>query len=137
LHQNQPQKRAGEARGQVRRAGRGDEAAGLGLGPIGAELTMSADDFFAAAERVLLEVIDAGETPASWRLTSSLYIHLEEGQDWRIHARRVEQLAAEEPRPLYGLAVYVEPGAHHAWDLRTSEGQKWDERGRVVYSVKG
>jgi hypothetical protein len=93
---------------------------------------MSAEDFFAGAELTLLAVLDAGDAPASWTITSALYLHLDDSADWRAHAKRAEY-GGEPARPLYGVPVQVEPGAHHAWKLRSAAGETWDERGRVIY----
>jgi hypothetical protein len=91
---------------------------------------MSADAFFPAAERALDAVRDDGDAPRRWTLTSSLYGCLDDTQGHWEHSRRAIE-GREVPKPLYGVPVSIEAGAHHAWTLRTSGGATWTASGLI------
>lgn len=86
-------------------------------------------EFLDSSARIVDAILDTGDQPKRFTLTSALYRHIDfpDGRPGEVYQ------ATEVPERLYGCALLVEPGAHHAWSIRTEAGKLWNERGPVSY----
>ena len=82
--------------------------------------TETYEELCAALLHALDEHDEGGPEPIGWTVTSEMYRQLDyPGEPFEHFKAADAAIYSGELKPLYGLPVSIETGAHHAWSLRT------------------
>jgi hypothetical protein len=90
-------------------------------------------EFLDASAPIVDAILEAGDQPSSFTVTTDLYRHIDFEGTGKAKSHQ-GHYHGERPETLYGCRVFVEPGCHHTWSIRTERGELWDASGRRVYT---